>query len=62
VQCIGEVIETEKPYHREVKDEMDRWYLLRIFPYLARGIVDGVVVTLVNVTTLQTATEKRGTL
>ncbi len=57
VQCIGEVIETEKPYHREVKDEMDRWYLLRIFPYLARGIVDGVVVTLVNVTTLQTATE-----
>ena len=54
VRCV---IETEKPVNREVRDENNQWYLLRIFPYLARGTVEGAVVTLVNVTTLHAATE-----
>lgn len=54
---IRQVIRTEKPFQREVKDTNGQWYLLRIFPYLSRGTVEGAVVTLVDVTTLQAATE-----
>ncbi|MEZ6060840.1 MAG: chemotaxis protein CheB [Planctomycetaceae bacterium] len=54
---IQEVIRTEQPIHRETRDEDGQWYLLRIFPYLSRGTVEGAVVTLVDVTTLQAATE-----
>jgi two-component system CheB/CheR fusion protein len=56
-ESIREVIRTERPFQREVKDSNGQWYLLRIFPYLSRGTVEGAVVTLVDVTTLQAATE-----
>ncbi|APZ92232.1 chemotaxis protein CheB [Fuerstiella marisgermanici] len=56
-EAIREVIRTEQPVHREIKDQSSQWYLLRIFPYLSRGTVEGAVVTLVDVTTLQVATE-----
>ena len=57
VKCIEIVINTESSVQREVKDQAGNWYLLRIFPYMARGVVDGAVVTMVNVTTLQSARE-----
>ncbi|MFG0263532.1 MAG: chemotaxis protein CheB [Rhodopirellula sp. JB055] len=56
-QSIKEVIQTEQFIQREIKDENGQWYLLRIFPYLSRGTVEGAVVTLVDVTMLQAATE-----
>ncbi|ELP31045.1 chemotaxis protein CheB [Rhodopirellula baltica] len=56
-ESIKEVIQTEQFVQREIKDENGQWYLLRIFPYLSRGTVEGAVVTLVDVTMLQAATE-----
>lgn len=57
IDSINEVIQTEQSVQREIKDENGQWYLLRIFPYLSRGTVEGAVVTLVDVTMLQAATE-----
>lgn len=56
-ESIEKVIQSEASIQREIKDESGQWYLLRIFPYLSRGTVEGAVVTLVDVTTLQAATE-----
>lgn len=57
VEEITEVLETGKPFQREVEDKNHNWFLLRIFPYLSRGQVDGVVLTLIDVTSLKKATE-----
>ncbi|MFG0289111.1 MAG: chemotaxis protein CheB [Rhodopirellula sp. JB044] len=57
IESIQDVIHTEQFVQREIKDESGQWYLLRIFPYLSRGTVEGAVVTLVDVTMLQAATE-----
>ena len=55
VDEVRSVLETEKPFEREVRDTTECWYLLRIFPYLSRGNVDGVVLTLVDITSLKDA-------
>jgi two-component system, chemotaxis family, CheB/CheR fusion protein len=43
---------------REVRDKQGRWYLLRLLPYSATGITEGVIVTLFESTLLKKA-EKR---
>lgn len=54
---IKQVINDESPIQKEVKDKSGQWYLMRIFPYLSRSSVEGAVVTFVDVTSLQAATE-----
>ena len=55
---LKQVIETEQPFLREVRDRNRHIYLMRILPYISRGSVEGVVLTLVDVTMLK-ETESR---
>lgn len=57
VDEIKGVLETGESFQREVRDCNNNWFLLRIFPYLARGKVDGVVLTLIDITSLKEAAE-----
>lgn len=50
---LREVLRTGQPFEREVRDTQHRWYLLRILPYYAREVIDGVVLTLVDITSLK---------
>ena len=51
----AQVAITEQPHQEEVFDADGNWFLLKIMPYISRGSVDGVVVTLVDITTLKDA-------
>jgi len=55
---IKHVLETETPFEKEVRDRNERWYLLRILPYMVSGHVDGAVLTLIDVTSLKAAEKK----
>lgn len=51
-----QVLDTLKPVEREVQDEGGRWHLSRVLPYRdTRDRVEGVVVTLVEITRLKEA-------
>ncbi|MEL6110119.1 MAG: chemotaxis protein CheB, partial [Planctomycetota bacterium] len=52
---LREVLHTGQPFEREVRDAEHRWYLFRILPYYARDVIDGVVLTLVDITSLKDA-------
>lgn len=57
VDQIHDVLREEQPLEREVQDRKGDWFLLRIFPYLSRGKVEGVVLTLVDITSLKRAAD-----
>lgn len=52
------MLRTGEAKEREVPDLDGRLFLLRILPYLARGEIDGAVVTLVNITSMREAQSK----
>ena len=52
------VLETEQPYDEEVEDKRGNWYLMRLLPYTSRGIVDGVLLTLIDISSMK-ETEQR---
>ena len=54
---LHEVLKTERPIEREVRDRNNAWFFLRILPYRARGAVDGVVVTLIDINGLKAAAD-----
>lgn len=58
IASIKVVLETEKPLDEEVEDKNGNWYLMRLLPYSSRGEVDGVLLTLIDITTMK-ATEQR---
>ncbi|TWU34278.1 PAS domain-containing protein [Novipirellula artificiosorum] len=55
VQEIRQVLRSEAPYEREVRDRKGYIFLMRILPYVSRGSVDGVVLTLIDITSLRQA-------
>ena len=55
---IRHVLDTDSPFEREVRDRNDQWFLMRILPYLSNGQVDGVVLTLIDITTVKQAERK----
>lgn len=55
---IRRVVDSGNSFEREVEDQQQNWYLLRILPYVARGRVDGAVLTLIDVTSLKQAEAK----
>ncbi|MFK7821101.1 MAG: chemotaxis protein CheB [Planctomycetaceae bacterium] len=57
VDEVRSVLETENSFEREVRDKNSCWYLLRIFPYLSRGNVEGAVLTLVDITSMKEASD-----
>jgi two-component system CheB/CheR fusion protein len=56
VDDLKKVLTTAAPIERELRDPRGKTYFLRIFPYRAQGSVDGVVLTLIDVSSLR-ATE-----
>lgn len=52
---IEQVLSSESPFEREVRNHSDQWYLMRILPYRTGRRVDGVVLTLIDITKLKAA-------
>jgi two-component system CheB/CheR fusion protein len=55
VDDLKSVLATGQPIEREVRDRGDRAYFLRVLPYRAKGTIDGVVLTLIDVSGLKAA-------
>ena len=56
---IRRVLDNSEPFEREVQDRHGRWFLLRILPYRNKTRVDGVVLTLIDVSPLKQARRRR---
>jgi len=53
------VVDTLEPKEREVQTKTGDWYLLRILPYRTeRNVIEGVVITFVDVTSLKEAKDE----
>lgn len=48
LEDLEAVLKTSTPLERQVRDRHGHWYLLRVLPYRAGLSIDGVVLTLVN--------------
>jgi chemotaxis methyl-accepting protein methylase/signal transduction histidine kinase/CheY-like chemotaxis protein len=58
MEDIRRVLDKTEPFEREVQDRHGRWFLLRILPYRNKSRVDGVVLTLIDVSPLKQAEEE----
>jgi len=57
---VHKVLQTGEPFQKNVQNRSGTWFLLRILPYRAKGQIEGVVVTLVDIDELkQTEAELR---
>lgn len=50
VQEAERVLKEDRAFRAEVQSNQGNWFVLRITPYLSRGNVEGVVITLVDIT------------
>ncbi|MBL9165405.1 MAG: PAS domain-containing protein [Planctomycetaceae bacterium] len=50
---VGKVLETDVPLEREVQDRSGQWFFLRVLPYRSHSKLDGVVLTLIDVSALK---------
>ena len=55
VDELRHVLESAQPVERELRGRSGKVYYLRIFPYRAKGSIDGVVLTLIDATGLKAA-------
>jgi two-component system, chemotaxis family, CheB/CheR fusion protein len=55
---LQHVVDTGTPIEKEVQDRTGAWYFLRVLPYRSRSKLDGVVLTLIDVSTLKSAEER----
>ena len=55
LDALERVLRSEKALELEVDDDKSEWYLLRILPYFSKSNVEGVVMTLINITSLKNA-------
>ncbi len=55
VEDLRRVLASGQPVERDLADPQGKSYFLRLLPYRAKGVVDGVVLTLIDVTGLRTA-------
>lgn len=55
LDALERVLRSEQPLELEVDDAKNQWYLLRILPYFSRSTVEGLVMTLINITSLKNA-------
>jgi two-component system CheB/CheR fusion protein len=63
VQDIREVLRTLAGRERQVQGEADAWFLLRVLPYRTLDdVIDGVVLTFLDITQLKRTEEERGKL
>lgn len=56
---LEKVFKTLIPYEKEIKEPDNTWYLVRFLPYQTENnMIDGVVITIVNITKLKRAQEE----
>jgi two-component system CheB/CheR fusion protein len=55
---FGSVLSSGEPVEKELRDRNQRAFFARILPYRAKGTIDGVVLTLVDVTGLKKAEDE----
>lgn len=55
IRDVESVLETGEPVELEVPNPRGNWYLLRILPYHKQEEIDGVVLTLIDITKLKEA-------
>ena len=58
METIHRVLDNAEPFEREVQDRHGRWFLLRILPYRNKTRIDGIVLTLIDVSPLKLAEEE----
>jgi two-component system, chemotaxis family, CheB/CheR fusion protein len=52
---LRSVLSSGQPIEREVRDRQGSWLFLRVLPYRARGAIEGVVLTLIDINGLKAA-------
>jgi two-component system, chemotaxis family, CheB/CheR fusion protein len=55
VADLQQVLATGDPIERELRDRTGKSFFLRVLPYRAKGVIDGVVLTLIDVSGLKAA-------
>jgi len=55
LEDLQQVLRSGRSIEREICDRHGKWFFLRVLPYRARGEVDGVVLTLVDIDGLKAA-------
>lgn len=58
VGLVKRVLATERAHEEEIRDKSGNWYLMRLLPYSSRGRVDGVLLTLIEISSIK-ETERR---
>ncbi len=58
VELVEKVLESELLFEEEVQDNDQNWYLMRLLPYNSRGKVDGVLLTLIDITKIKETEQK----
>src|SRR6185312_9493857 len=52
---LRQVVDQSQPIERELRDARGKCFFLRILPYRAKGAIDGVVLTLIDISGLKAA-------
>lgn len=55
---VESVVKIKKMVEQEVQDKAGNWYLMRLLPYNSRGQIDGVLLTLIDITTIKETEQK----
>jgi two-component system CheB/CheR fusion protein len=50
---LARVLHAGVPFEREVRDRDDHWYLMRVLPYRAKTSIEGVVLSLIDISALK---------
>ncbi|MEW4454474.1 chemotaxis protein CheB [Bremerella sp. JC817] len=58
LDVLERVLQSEDSIELEVGGQDNQWFLMRILPYISKSTVDGVVMTLIDITTLKNAEQK----
>lgn len=58
VGLVESVVVVKKMIEEEVQDKTGNWYLMRLLPYNSRGQVDGVLLTLIDITKIKETEQK----
>ena len=56
--CIRDVLQTKRVRDEEVEDKNGNWYLMRLLPYSSKGEIEGVLLTLIDITDIKHAEQQ----
>jgi two-component system CheB/CheR fusion protein len=57
-EAVAEVLKTGQPFEKDVRDRHRNWFLLRILPYRSRAKLEGVVLTLIDISSLKRSEQR----